>query len=289
MKHLIMLLIFCCAQANAQGDPRQRDIVNKIAKSKAFSGCYVVGTSVADYRQCMDGRSWDKAEGDADLLSYCKALHPADPEKNVCIKVSAAAKESHEAKIRDAGYAAFLQAFDAEKENTLCFKPEDSIEQFDACIKQATEEGQFVKELDFIDRLQSSTTKIQLSKGRNLSYAYKEKYFIPQKITAVKTALTEFRENRREIRDRERAIEQAESQRMAVQAQQEQRDYEAQLEKKCGTDYLTVRIGMSEKRLAQCAEAYVVGENGNNIRVYKTGTGLTVRVVNGKVTAWVGR
>ncbi|GAA5785542.1 hypothetical protein [Chitiniphilus shinanonensis] len=263
------------------------DIMNKYMKLY-YSGCYQVGTTVAEYEKCMEANGWAKLDKDATLKSYCTMMPRSDSHFSECTAMVKFAAERYQAALDDAAADAFVRAFQA-RNDVQCFTPDGNVEEFTTCLERLGDENKIKREVQIIDRIRDDANTLQRAKSFDTSSGYDRKFLLPEKKQAALQLADQITKNKQEIAQAEQEREAVERQRLADAAIQEQLDYEANLQKKCGDDYLSARIGMSEKRLIECAEARLVAENGKSIRVYRTSSGVTVRVVNGKVTAWLGR
>ena len=57
--------------------------------------------------------------------------------------------------------------------------------------------------------------------------------------------------------------------------------------KRCGKDWQSIRVGMSEKKLLDCNDDMILAKDGEGVRLYRTSYGGTwVKVIGGVVKAW---
>lgn len=289
-KKILFIIFALSSQAYGflenQEHQSSRNTFNKYVKSHNYSGCYLIPTSIAEYTDCMAIKAWRGAYADTDLKEMCKILSPNDQERQICFSVAAlASKKSTEAETEKA-IITFTSIHDQlSAGRKTCFEIGVVRTSYEVCLSQLPAINLIRDEITYLDTLRSQM--LTLGNGRPGSDAWQEKL----DYTALSEIATQVLEDKKkQIRaelDRTQSIENAAIQVAAAEAQFEEIAKEETLQKECGVNYQTVKVGMSETTLIKCSSASLVGAKGKTIKIYQTPGGLTVRVVNGKVTMWL--
>lgn len=289
-KNILLIVFALSSQAHgfleSQEHQSSRNIFNQYVKSHNYSGCYLIPTSIAEYTDCMTPKAWRSAYADTALKEMCKILSPDDQEKQICFSVAALAlKKSIEAETEKSIKTLTSIHDELSARRKTCFAIGIARTTYEDCLSQLPASNLIRDEITYLDTLRSQM--ITLSNGRPGSDAWQEKldYTVLYEI-ATQTLEDKKKQIRAEL-DRAQSIENAAIQVAAAEAQFQEIAKEETLQKECGASYQTIKVGMPEATLIKCSGAGLVGAKGKSIKIYQTPGGLTVRVVNGKVTMWL--